>query len=238
MNDFCIQLDKELDEQGIYLEEDILSQLKGFSDMVLETNEFLNLTNITEESEVITKQFVDCLVSLPILDKYHIQSVLDIGSGAGFPSFPLGIARPQIKVHSVDALQKRINFQNQVIDVLNLRNISSFHNRAETMGQDGDYREQYDAVVSRAVTGLSVLLEYMSPFVKVNGYVIAYKGKNYEAELDASKNAQEILNLEFVEAYKVTLRDNQERCLLIFKKTSSTPSKYPRKNGLPNKKPL
>ena len=208
-----------------------------YMEMLLEWNEKMNLTAITEKKEIILKHFIDSLT----INKY-IQgkgTVLDIGTGAGFPGIPLKIANPNIKFVLVDSLNKRIGFLEEVKKKLKLKDIDLVHGRAEDLGHMQEYRENAGAVVSRAVSNLSTLAEYMLPFAKVGGVCICMKGSNISEEIEDSKNALNVLGGKIEKIEKIILpNSNMERNLIIIKKIASTPNKYPRKAGTPVKKPL
>ena len=165
--------------------------------------------------------------------------MLDVGTGAGFPGIPLSIIRNDLKITLMDSLNKRINVLYEVIKENNLNNVDTIHSRAEELGRNKDYREQFDVVTSRAVAALDVLLEYMLPFVKVGGYCICMKGSNIEEEVENSKKALAVLNGKIEDIIKFELPESDYgRNIIVIKKTANTPGKYPRKPGTPAKEPL
>ena len=212
-------------------------QFEDYMKLLLEWNEKINLTAITEEDEIILKHFVDSLT----ISKYIKEgnSIVDIGTGAGFPGIPLKIARKDLKVTLVDSLNKRILFLNEVIEKLGLVDIETLHFRAEEFGQNKKYRESFDIATSRAVANLSTLVEYLLPLVKVGGICVCMKGSEIKEELENSKKAIEILGgeVEQVEEFYLPGTDIK-RSIVIVKKISSTPKKYPRKPGTPAKEPI
>lgn len=197
-------------------------------------NEKVNLTAITEVNEVFTKHFLDSIISV---DAIPINaSVVDIGTGAGFPSLPIKIVRPDIDLTMVDSLNKRINFLNLVCDKLNIKS-NNIHSRAEDFAKNN--REKFDIAVARAVAKLNTLLEYLLPLVKVGGFVIAYKGSNFKEELNEAQNALNMLGGKLLETIKLNLPNEQgERCLLIIEKVKPTDKKYPRGGNQPKLKPI
>ena len=216
-----------------------LEQFEKYCSLLIEKNKVMNLTSIVDEDEVIKKHFLDSLLVANVIDLNQIESVIDIGTGAGFPGIPLKIAFPNLKITLLDSLDKRIGFLREVADELELDNIEMVHGRAEDYGQDDNYRESYDLCVSRAVADLAVLSEYCIPLVKVGGSFISYKAENSLEEISNANNAVEILGgkIESQETCKIPGDDINRRFVSI-KKVSSTDSKYPRRAGKPTKKPL
>jgi 16S rRNA (guanine527-N7)-methyltransferase len=205
--------------------------------MLQEWNEKFNLTAITDCDGIILKHFIDSLTILKYLN--NNEKVIDIGTGAGFPGIPVKIVNTTLNVTLMDSLNKRVNFLNEVIKALNLKEIEAVHARAEELGRDKKYREQFDVSTSRAVANLSTLLEYMMPFVKVGGRCICMKGPNIEEELENSKKAVEKLGgkIEKIENFVLPSSDI-ERNIIIVKKIKTTNNMYPRKPGTPAKEPL
>ena len=208
-----------------------------YKNLLLEWNEKINLTAITDEDEIIVKHFIDsCSIQKYLKDN---DKIIDIGTGAGFPGIPLKIINDSFDITLVDSLNKRVNFLNEVIKNLNLQKISTIHSRAEELGRIKEYREMYDVATSRAVANLSTLLEYLMPFVKVGGKCICMKGPNIEEEL---KNAEKAIKEFGGEVEKVDNfllpNSNIERNVIVIKKISKINSKYPRKAGTPAKEPI
>ena len=203
---------------------------------LIEWNEKINLTAITDEKEIVEKHFIDSLTILKyIKDEYN---VIDVGTGAGFPGLPVAISS-KANVTLLDSLNKRINFLNSVSDELRLENINAIHGRAEEIAVKPEYREKYDVAVSRAVAPMNILVEYLLPFVKVGGMCICMKGPKADEELKNAENAIKILGGEILKQESFKLDNNtMERNIIIIKKVSTTPKKYPRKPGMPTKLPL
>lgn len=228
---------KGLEELHIQLTEEQIQQFVKYYEMLVEKNKVMNLTAITEFDEVIEKHFLDSLSLIKVYDLERDISVLDMGTGAGFPGIPLKIAFPGLKVTLADSLNKRILFLQEVIDELHLENIEAVHARAEELGKNKTYREMYDLVVSRAVANLSSLEEYCVPFVKIGGNFISYKSGEIEEEVANAKNATFLLGGKVKDVYKFDLYE-QKRSFVIIEKVKGTPKTYPRKAGTPTKTPL
>lgn len=228
---------KGLEELHIQLTEEQIYQFIKYYEMLVEKNKVMNLTAITEFDEVIEKHFLDSLSLIKVYDLERDISVLDMGTGAGFPGIPLKIAFPGLKVTLADSLNKRILFLQEVINELHLENIEAVHARAEELGKNKTYREMYDVVVSRAVANLSSLEEYCVPFVKIGGNFISYKSGEIEEEVANAKNATFLLGGKVKDVYKFDLYE-QKRSFVIIEKVKGTPKTYPRKAGTPTKTPL
>lgn len=226
-------------ELGINLTDLQLEQFMCYKSLLQEWNEKMNLTAITEDKEVITKHFLDCMTIHKAVDMNCQKTVIDIGTGAGFPGLVIKIAFPHIDVTLVDALKKRLIFLEEVIKKLELQGIECIHSRAEDLGKQKGYREGFDICASRAVANLAVLSEYTLPFVKVDGYLMALKGQKIEEELEQGEKALKILGgkLEEVVHTGVPFTDLNHKIARI-KKIKPTPGKYPRKAGEPVKAPL
>ena len=213
-------------------DEQALERFELYQRLLLEWNEKMNLTAITDPVEVAQKHFADSLAALPYLQPG--TKVIDVGTGAGFPGVPLLILRPELQLTLADSLQKRLTFLDTLLQELGLR-ARLVHGRAEDLGQNRLYREQFDAALSRAVAGLPVLLELTTPFVKVGGAAIAYKGDAAE-ELEKAKSAAFLLHVQLRQVELAS--DLGKRCLIFADKKAPTPKAYPRKAGTPNRKPL
>ncbi len=226
-----------LKELNIELSEEQLEQFYGYLNILLEWNKFMNLTGITDPKEVIIKHFID---SLTVLNKINENDyIIDVGTGAGFPGIPIKIAYPNTKVVLLDSLNKRIKFLNEVIEKLNLKEIKTIHGRAEDFGRDKSYREKFDVAVARAVAPLNILLEYLMPFVKINGKCLCMKGSNSQEEILNSKNAMKVLGGELEESKDFNLPNTDiKRNIIQIKKINATNNKYPRKAGTPSKEPI
>lgn len=214
-------------------------QLTTYYEMLIEKNKVMNLTAITEFEDVIEKHFLDSISIAQFVDLTKDISLIDLGTGAGFPGLPLKIIFPNINITLVDSLNKRIIFLDEVIDALDLKNIRTVHGRAEELAVQPDYREQYDLCVSRAVANLSSLSEYCLPFVKPGGQFVSYKSDGIEEELASAKKAIFLLGGKVKEVISFQLADTQiGRSFVIISKEKRTPKMYPRKAGMPGKKPL
>ena len=228
---------QRLKDFNIKINDEQIKKFMNYMNLLLEWNEKINLTAITQPDEVKLKHFVDSLTVLKYIN--DDDKVIDIGTGAGFPGIPLKIMKGNTKITLLDSLNKRINFLNIVIETLNLRNIQAIHGRAEEIARNKLYREKYDVAVSRAVANLSILTEYMLPFVKVGGKCICMKGANVNEELERAQNAIKELGGEIERVDNFYLSDNDnERNIIIIRKVKETSSKYPRKAGMPSKEPL
>lgn len=216
-----------------------VSQFIKFYEMLVEWNKVMNLTGITEYDEVVMKHFVDSLSIVKVNGFDNVTSIIDVGTGAGFPGIPLKIVFPEIKITLLDSLHKRIKFLNAVIDELELENIETIHGRAEDFSKKEDYREQYDLCVSRAVANLATLSEYCLPYVKEDGYFLPYKSGDIKEEAANSKKAVKILggNIEDIISFEIPDTD-MARTILKIHKTKATPKRFPRKAGLPTKEPI
>ena len=231
-------LDK-VNELSVELNEKQVEQFIRFYELLVEWNKVMNLTGITEYNEVVEKHFVDSLSIVKAVNVMDIKSVIDIGTGAGFPGIPLKIAFPHLKITLLDSLNKRIKFLNAVIDELGLEDIHTIHGRAEDFAKQELYREKYDLCVSRAVANLSTLSEYCLPYVKIDGMFVPYKSGDIEEELNNSKKAVQILGGKIENTIKFELPGTDiGRSFVKIKKVKNTAKKYPRKAGLPSKEPL
>ena len=231
--------EKDLEELNIKLEKRQVCQFLQYYELLVEWNSFMNLTAITDFDEVIKKHFIDSLSLIKGMDLSKEYSVIDIGTGAGFPGIPLKIAFPNLKITLLDSLNKRIKFLDEVINILELKDIKTIHGRAEDFAKDKNYRQSYDLCVSRAVANLSTLSEYCLPYVKIGGKFISYKSEKITDEMNAAKNAIKILggNISGQVDFNLPYSDIY-RNLFIIDKIKDTPNKYPRKAGLPSKEPL
>ena len=214
-----------------------LSQFYEYMNLLLECNEKINLTAIVKPEEIILKHFIDSLT----INKYigENKTLADVGTGAGFPGIPLKIYRPDLDVTLVDSLNKRINFLNEVIVKLDLKDINTVHSRIEDFGKDKKYRESFDYVIARAVANLTTLSEYLIPISKVNGKCICMKGNDVKEEIKDSEKAINVLGgkIDKVDYFELPNSDIS-RNVIIIDKIKNTPSKYPRKAGMPSKEPL
>lgn len=224
---------------GIKLNDDQVNAFLIYYEYLVEKNKVMNLTGITEYREVVLKHFVDSLSIAGVLDIGKYNNLLDMGTGAGFPGLPLKIVFPHLNVVLMDSLNKRINFLNELIDKLRLQNITAVHSRAEDAARKKEFREQFDICVSRAVANLSSLSEYCIPFVKKQGLFVSYKSMDIDDEINKSKNAVFLLGGKIREKKEFYLPDTDiGRSFILIEKERTTPSKYPRKAGMPSKEPL
>ncbi|QED49944.1 16S rRNA (guanine(527)-N(7))-methyltransferase RsmG [Cytobacillus dafuensis] len=233
------QFIEALAAKGINLSPQQIEQYEKYYSILVEWNEKMNLTAITDKSEVYLKHFYDSISAAFYFDFNHPFHLCDVGAGAGFPSLPIKIAFPELRVTIVDSLNKRIGFLEHLSKELGLENIQLIHDRAETFGQKKEYRETFDVVTARAVARLSVLSELCLPLVKAGGTFVAMKGASAKEELDVGKKAIAILGGKLQHSYSFTLPEEEsERNILIINKEKATPKKYPRKPGTPNKTPI
>jgi len=228
---------EEVNKISIELSENQLEQFRIYYEMLVEKNKVMNLTGITEWDEVLEKHFLDSISLIRAIDLNQELTVMDMGTGAGFPGIPLKIAFPNLKVTLADSLNKRVLFLQEVIDALKLEGIEAIHGRAEDLARDKKYREQYDLSVSRAVANLSTLSEYCLPFVKIGGQFISYKSGEIENEVAESKSAVFLLGGKVKDIVKFELGESG-RSFIVIDKVKGTPKTYPRKAGTPSKKPL
>ena len=238
-NEFISYLNSLLERFDISLTENQEYQFYVYYNMLVEKNKVMNLTNITEPKDVALKHFADSISLIHYFDFSKIESIIDVGTGAGFPGIPLKIMFPEKKILLLDSLNKRIKFLNEVIDSLCLENIETVHSRAEDAAHNKLYREKFDLCVSRAVANLSTLSEYCLPFVRKNGYFVSYKSVELTNEAVSAENALKILGGSKPECIYFDLDDyDYHRSFAIIHKLDNTKKKYPRKAGTPSKEPL
>ena len=228
-----------LENLGITVDDKMLNDFNIYREILVDWNQKMNLTGIEDEKEVYIKHFLD---SVSAVTNGYIKdglSIIDVGTGAGFPGLPLRICLRNTKVTLLDSLNKRIKFLDEVINKIGLIDINTIHGRAEDFGKSDEYREQYDIATARAVAGLPILMEFCVPFVKVGGYFVCLKGPNANLELEESKAAMEVLGVEFIEKINIELPESDlNHNILVFIKVKNTPEKYPRKAGKPVKSPI
>lgn len=235
--DFNKDLENLLKEIDIEINAEHINKFKKYMDLLIEWNKKINLTAIVEQNEIIIKHFVDSLTISKYIDRG--SKVVDIGTGAGFPGIPLSIINNNTDFKLVDSLNKRIIFLDEIVKELGLSNVENIHSRAEDFGHNKLYREQFDYAVSRAVANLSTLVEYLIPTVKVGGKIICMKGFEIEEELNNAKTAIKKLGGEVVEVVDFNLPETDfKRNVVIIEKKHNTAKEYPRKAGIPSKKPL
>lgn len=228
-------------ELGISLTDLQIEQFYHYYELLTEWNKVMNLTAITEMGEVVTKHFLDSLSLVRAAAEFgeKTATVIDVGTGAGFPGIPLKIAFPQLQMTLLDSLNKRVNFLNTVIGELGLTDITAIHGRAEDVGKNSQHRENYDLSVSRAVANIATLSEYCIPLVKEGGLFISYKSGKIDEELKMGAKAISVLGGKIKDTVRFQLQDGEgDRSLVMIKKVGKTPKKYPRKAGLPGKEPI
>ncbi|NMA15233.1 MAG: 16S rRNA (guanine(527)-N(7))-methyltransferase RsmG [Clostridia bacterium] len=232
-------LTQGLKELDLTVHEEKIEKLTMYKYLLLSWNEHVNLTAILEPEEVAIKHFIDSLALSCFIDFKNDQKMIDVGSGAGFPGLPLKIVFPEVNVTLLDSLQKRCDFLLQLVSKLNLTGIQVVHGRAEEKGQDILMREEFDFAIARAVTQLPVLVEYCLPFVKKGGLFFAFKGPGVEKELESAQKAISLLGglVREVKKYRLPV-SGEERSLVIIEKENNTDKRYPRRPGIPGKKPL
>jgi len=229
-----------LADTNITLTESQAARLALHWDLLMEANAKFNLTAIREADEAVNKHYLDSLLALPLLNKYGKagDTLLDVGSGGGFPGLVLASAAEDVDFTLMDATNKKCDFLRASADTMGLKNVSVLAARAEDAGQAKETREHFDLVTARAVAALPVLLEYCIPFLKTGGILLAYKGSNYAEEVASARHALAELKAEIIETVTASLPGGDERAVLVIRKNAATLPKYPRRNGIPSKKPL
>jgi len=233
---FSEELKRKAKQIDIFLEEKQIEKFYQYMNLLLEWNEKMNLTAITDPKEIILKHFID---SLTMANKIKEgETLIDVGTGAGFPGIPLAIVKQEVKITLLDSLNKRVHFLQDVIQVLQLNNIRAVHARVEEFAKNKKEREQYDIATSRAVAPLNVLAEYLLPLVKIGGKCVCMKGSNIE-EIKQAEKAVTLLGGEIKQIEEITLPESDmKRHIILLEKIKQTPSKYPRKPGTPSKEPI
>lgn len=235
--EFIEEFGKYLEKMQIKFSEEQYNQFYKYMNLLIEWNKKINLTAIIEPKEIILKHFVDSLTIAKYIEEN--KKVADVGTGAGFPGIPLKIYRKDLKITLIDSLNKRLNFLNEVISELELKEITTVHGRAEELGQNKEYRERFDIVTSRAVANLSTLSEYLIPFIKKDGKCIYMKTLEVDEELQKAKKAIKTLGGKIINTDKFYLPESEiGRSIIVVEKEKQTPIKYPRKPGTPSKEPL
>lgn len=228
---------KYLKDLNIKLDEEQIKKFYIYMNLLIDWNEKINLTSIIKPEEMILKHFIDCLTIAKYIEEN--SELIDMGTGAGFPGIPLKIYRNDLKIVLADSLNKRLNFLNEVIDTLKLDSIETIHTRAEELGKNKKYREQFDIATSRAVANLATLSEYLLPFVKVGGKCICMKGPDIDEEINIAEKAIITLGGKVVKKDVFNLpQSDLGRSIVIIKKVKDTPGKFPRKPGTPAKEPI
>lgn len=233
-NEKMVTLSKDIE---IELNEKQIEQFYNYMQLLIEWNEKINLTAITEPDEIVLKHFIDSLTISRNIKKE--AKIIDVGTGAGFPGIPLKIIRDDIDIVLLDSLNKRINFLNMVIETLGLKKIKTIHGRVEDFGRNKIYREEFDVATSRAVANMSILSEYMIPLIKIGGKALCMKGTDLDEEIENSKKAINLLGGKIEEVEKFNLPQSDiKRCVVIIEKLNKTDKRFPRKAGTPSKEPL
>jgi 16S rRNA (guanine527-N7)-methyltransferase len=233
------QLADALEDMGVGYDQEMLEKFRRYMELILEWNEKVNLTSITDREEFIKKHYIDSVAICTFPQMREAKRIIDVGTGAGFPGVPLAILFPEKEFVLVDSLNKKLKIIQELAETIGIRNIKLCHSRAEDLGQNKEYREQFDLCLSRAVANLAVLSEYCIPLVKVGGWFAPYKSGTIEEERKESLRAIELLGARFEENGLLSIKgyDLNHRILLI-RKVKKTLSKYPRKAGTPAKEPL
>lgn len=232
-------LKEACNNEGLEFNEDMYNNFIKYKDLIKEWNQKINLTAITEDEEIIKKHFIDSIKVFKCSHVKNAKSIIDIGTGGGFPGIPMKIVNDKCNITLLDSLNKRINFLNLVIDDLSLNNIEAIHGRAEDYAKESKYRQKFDLAVSRAVANLTVLLELCLPYVKVGGHLVALKGPAIDDEIKDAGNALKILGGKIEDIIAVDIEGSDlNHNLLVIKKVKDTPNKYPRKAGMVTKNPL
>ncbi|UZQ48582.1 16S rRNA (guanine(527)-N(7))-methyltransferase RsmG [Clostridium kluyveri] len=235
--DYFEIMDTVCKDLGLNFDQEKYNKFIKYKDILKLWNDKMNLTAIVDEKDIIKKHFIDSIRVFKFLPLKDAKSIIDVGTGAGFPGIPIKIIKPEVKLILLDSLNKRINFLNQVILNIKLNDVTCIHGRAEDFARKIEYREKSDVVVSRAVANLTVLSEFCIPYIKVGGYFIAMKGPSVEDEITESKNAINILGGKIEDIIKVE-DDEFNHNLVVIKKIIHTSGKYPRKAGMVSKNPL
>lgn len=231
------EFQKEIKKYNEEITDEQINNFYTYMNLLIEWNEKMNLTAITEPKEIVIKHFIDSMTILNYIEDN--SKIVDVGTGAGFPGIPLKITNNTLDVTLLDSLNKRLVFLNEVINELKLTDIKTVHSRVEEAGKNKEYREKYDIATSRAVANLNILVEYMLPLIKIGGKCICMKGPEVKEELEGSKNAIKILGGEIERVEEIILPGtDMRRNIVIIKKIKNTPVQYPRKAGTPSKEPL
>ena len=230
-------LEESFEKLNIPFDNSVIEMFEQYMDGILEWNKKINLTAITDREEFISKHFVDSVLSYNFREYIDADSIIDIGTGAGFPGIPLAIVSPDKKFVLADSLNKRLKVINELASKIGIDNIETVHGRAEELARNKKYREAFALCISRAVANLAVLCEYCLPFIKVGGHLPAYKGPDAEEEVKMAEKAIKILGGKLIEIVSVDL-DGYDHNIVVIEKINKTPSKYPRKAGTPGKEPI
>lgn len=237
MKDYNTLLFDETKKNGMELSDKQIAQFNLYYELLTAKNKVMNLTAITEYNDVVKKHFIDSMMISRVLDIKKINSLCDVGTGAGFPGIPLKIVYPHLHLTLVDSVGKRVNFLSEVVEKLGLEDVEAIHSRTEDLAHNSKHREKYDLVTARAVASMNVLSEYCIPYAKIGGYFAAYKSGNIEEEIENAKNAVKTLGGKIEKTDMFELYE-MGRSIVLIRKVNSTPKIYPRKAGTPSKNPL
>ena len=237
MKDYNTLLFDETKKNGMELSDKQIAQFNLYYELLTAKNKVMNLTAITEYNDVVKKHFIDSMMISRVLDMKKINSLCDVGTGAGFPGIPLKIVYPHLHLTLVDSVGKRVNFLSEVVEKLGLEDVEAIHSRTEDLAHNSKYREKYDLVTARAVASMNVLSEYCIPYAKIGGYFAAYKSGNIEDEIENAKNAVKTLGGKIEKTDMFELYE-MGRSIVLIRKVNSTSKIYPRKAGTPSKNPL
>ncbi|SUY48545.1 16S rRNA methyltransferase GidB [Clostridium putrefaciens] len=227
------------DDVNLDFNEEYFNKFMNYKDILIEWNKKINLTAIIEDNDIVKKHFIDCIKAFKFEGFKEAKSIIDVGTGAGFPGIPIGIMKEDCNVVLLDSLNKRVKFLDEVIKQLSLNNFSTIHGRGEELSRSERYREKFDIATSRAVANMCTLSELCLPYVKLGGYFVALKGPSVEEELNIAKRAIAILGGRVQEIIPVNIENSDlNHNLVIIKKVNLTPSIYPRNSGIMSKKPL
>lgn len=237
MKDYNTLLFDETKKNGMELSDKQIAQFNLYYELLTAKNKVMNLTAITEYNDVVKKHFIDSMMISRVLDMKKINSLCDVGTGAGFPGIPLKIVYPHLHLTLVDSVGKRVNFLSEVVEKLGLEDVEAIHSRTEDLAHNSKYREKYDLVTARAVASMNILSEYCIPYAKIGGYFAAYKSGNIGEEIENAKNAVKTLGGKIEKTDMFELYE-MGRSIVLIRKVNSTPKIYPRKAGTPSKNPL
>jgi 16S rRNA (guanine527-N7)-methyltransferase len=237
MKDYNTILFDETKKNGMELSDKQIAQFNLYYELLTAKNKVMNLTAITEYNDVVKKHFIDSMMISRVLDMKKINSLCDVGTGAGFPGIPLKIVYPHLHLTLVDSVGKRVNFLSEVVEKLDLEDVEAIHSRTEDLAHNSKYREKYDLVTARAVASMNVLSEYCIPYAKIGGYFAAYKSGNIGEEIENAKNAVKTLGGKIEKTDMFELYE-MGRSIVLIRKVNTTPKIYPRKAGTPSKNPL
>lgn len=237
--DFYNIMKTAADEVNIEFNEDMYNKFIKYMRLVQEWNQKINLTAITEDEDFIKKHFIDCIKAFKSPELKNAKTVIDVGTGAGFPGMPIAILREDIEVTLLDSLNKRINFLDLVVRELGLKNVTTIHSRAEDGARNKNLRDSFDIATSRAVANMAVLSEFCLPYVKISGYFVALKGPAIEEELENSKKALSVLGGKLLRVDETIIEDTDlNHNIVVVEKIKECPKTYPRKAGTVTKKPI